>query len=172
MMFRRWRRARLTAEASEHVAAPAPRPSAAELRGEHIFELLHGKLSEFIGSSGEWTLVRRTDADSDRIFHAIVTHQIAAELTRSILDERENVAVVVPEGEQQLALDWEPAPLVVWAEPLGAHVANVETAEASAATQAADEAVAADEVAAEASDVQASAVEPSAVQAPQHARAA
>ncbi|MFK4728238.1 hypothetical protein ROT00_00980 [Agromyces mediolanus] len=126
MMFRRWRRTRLTAEASEHVAAPAPRPSAADLRGEQIFELLHGKLSEFIGSSGEWTLVRRTDADSDRIFHAIVTHQIAAELTRSILDERDNVAVVVPEGEQQLALDWEPAPLVVWAEPLGAHVAMPE----------------------------------------------
>ncbi len=77
MMFRRWRRTRLTAEASEHVAAPAPRPSAADLRGEQIFDLLHGKLSEFIGSSGEWTLVRRTDADSDRIFHAIVTHQIA-----------------------------------------------------------------------------------------------
>ncbi|WP_285463433.1 hypothetical protein [Agromyces sp. NBRC 114283] len=159
-MFRRWRRTRLTAEASEHVAAPAPRPSAADLRGEQIFDLLHGKLSEFIGSSGEWTLVRRTDADSDRIFHAIVTHQIAAELTRSILDERDSVAVVVPEGEQQLALDWEPAPLVVWAEPLGAHVATPEASDAAA------------EVGADAPAHGAEADEASAAQAPLHARAA
>ncbi|MGX5697873.1 hypothetical protein ACWKWP_16885 [Agromyces soli] len=119
-MFRRWRRARLAAQAAEHVAAPtpAPRQSAADLRGEHIFELLHARLSQFIGSDGEWALVRRSADDSDRIFHAVVTHQIAAELTRAILDERENVAVVVEEGEQQLALDWEPAPLVVWADPV------------------------------------------------------
>lgn len=166
MMFRRWRRTRLTAEASEHVAAPAPRPSAADLRGEQIFDLLHGKLSEFIGSSGEWTLVRRTDADSDRIFHAIVTHQIAAELTRSILDERDSVAVVVPEGEQQLALDWEPAPLVVWAEPLGAHVATPEASDADATSDAAAE------VGADAPAHGAEADEASAAQAPLHARAA
>lgn len=124
-MFRRWRRARLAAQAAEHVAAPtpAPRPSAADLRGEHIFELLHARLSQFIGSDGEWALVRRSEDDSDRIFHAVVTHQIAAELTRAILDERENVAVVVEEGEQQLALDWEPAPLVVWADPVAADAA-------------------------------------------------
>lgn len=168
MMFRRWRRTRLTAEASEHVAAPAPRPSAADLRGEQIFDLLHGKLSEFIGSSGEWTLVRRTDADSDRIFHAIVTHQIAAELTRSILDERDSVAVVVPEGEQQLALDWEPAPLVVWAEPLGAHVATPEASDADA--DATSDAAA--EVGADAPAHGAEADEASAAQAPLHARAA
>lgn len=136
-MFRRWRRARLAAQASEHVAAPtpAPRPTAADLRGEHIFELLHSKLSEFIGATGEWALVRRTDDDSDRIFHAVVTHQIAAELTRTILDERENVAVVVPEGEQQLVLAWEPAPLVVWAEPVAARETD-----AAADEQPADEA--------------------------------
>lgn len=166
MMFRRWRRTRLTAEASEHVAAPAPRPSAADLRGEHIFDLLHGKLSEFIGSSGEWTLVRRTDADSDRIFHAIVTHQIAAELTRSILDERDNVAVVVPEGEQQLALDWEPTPLVVWAEPLGAHVAMPAAPDTDATADPANES----EADAPADDTEAD--EASAAEAPLHARAA
>ncbi|GAA2462506.1 hypothetical protein [Agromyces soli] len=166
MMFRRWRRTRLTAEASEHVAAPAPRPSAADLRGEHIFDLLHGKLSEFIGSSGEWTLVRRTDADSDRIFHAIVTHQIAAELTRSILDERDNVAVVVPEGEQQLALDWEPTPLVVWAEPLGAHVAMPAAPDADAAADPMDE------TGADAPANDAETDEASDAQAPLHARAA
>ena len=118
-MFRRWRRrARLAAEAAAHAAAPAPRPTAADLRGEHLFELLNAKLAEFIGPGGSWALVRRTDDDTDRIFHAMLTHQIAAELTRTVLDEREAVAVVVPAEDAPLALSWEPAPLVVWAYPV------------------------------------------------------
>lgn len=119
-MFRRWRRARLAAQASAHAAAPAPapRPTAADLRGEHIFELLNARLSEFIGPGGGWSLVRRSDGDTDRIFHAMLTHQIAAELTRAILDERDSVAVVVPAGEESMALGWEPAPLIVWADPV------------------------------------------------------
>ncbi|RXZ50944.1 hypothetical protein ESP57_03915 [Agromyces fucosus] len=125
-MFRRWRRARLAAQASAHVAAPTPHPSAADLRGEHIFELLNSRLSEFIGPGGGWSLVRKSDGDTDRIFHAMLTHQIAAELTRAILEERDSVAVVVPAGEETLALGWEPAPLIVWADP-------VETAQPEAA---------------------------------------
>ena len=117
-MFRRWRRARLAAQASAHVAAPTPHPSAADLRGEHIFELLNSRLSEFIGPGGGWSLVRKSDGDTDRIFHAMLTHQIAAELTRAILDERDSVAVVVPAGEETMALGWEPAPLIVWADPV------------------------------------------------------
>jgi hypothetical protein len=117
-MFRRWRRARLAAQAAAHAALPAPRQSAADLRGEHIFELLNAKLSEFIGPSGSWSLVRRTDGDTDRIFHAMLTHQIAAELTRSILEERDAVTVVVPAGEESLALSWTPSPLVMWADPV------------------------------------------------------
>jgi len=119
-MFRRWRRARLAAQASAHVAAPTPHPSAADLRGEHIFELLNSRLSEFIGPGGGWSLVRKSDGDTDRIFHAMLTHQIAAELTRAILDERDSVAVVVPAGEETLALSWEPSPLIVWADPVEA----------------------------------------------------
>ncbi len=109
-MFRRWRRARLAAQAAAHAAAPKPRATAADLRGEHLFELLNARLSEFIGPNGAWSLVRRTDADTDRIFHAMLTHQIAAELTRTLLDERESVAVVVPAEDEPLALSWEPAP--------------------------------------------------------------
>ncbi|MFF2387244.1 hypothetical protein [Agromyces sp. NPDC058104] len=136
-MFRRWRRARLAAQASAHAAAPAttpPRPTAADLRGEHIFELLNARLSEFIGQGGGWSLVRRSDGDTDRIFHAMLTHQIAAELTRAILDERDSVAVVVPAGEESMALGWEPAPLIVWADPVAeeaADAAPVADAEAS-----------------------------------------
>lgn len=117
-MFRRWRRARLAAQASAHAAAPTPRPTAADLRGEHLFELLNAKLAEFIGPGGTWSLVRRTDDDTDRIFDAMLTHQIAAELTRTVLDEREAIAVVVPAEDEPLALSWEPAPLVLWADPV------------------------------------------------------
>ncbi|MFC9559170.1 hypothetical protein [Agromyces sp. NPDC056965] len=131
-MFRRWRRARLAAQASAHVAAPTPRPSAADLRGEHIFELLNSRLSEFIGPGGGWSLVRKSDGDTDRIFHAMLTHQIAAELTRAILDERDSVAVVVPAGEETLALGWEPAPLIVWADPVETAVPTEAVAEAVA----------------------------------------
>ncbi|WP_308799435.1 hypothetical protein [Agromyces silvae] len=118
-MFRRWRRrARLEAEATPIAATAAPRPSAADLRGEHIFELVNTKLAEFIGANGQWALVRRTPEDTDMIFDAVVTHQIASEVTRTILDERETVAVVVPEGEDTMALSWNPSPLVLWAEPV------------------------------------------------------
>jgi hypothetical protein len=48
----------------------------------------------------------------------MLTHQIAAELTRTVLDEREAVAVVVSAEDAPLALSWEPAPLVVWADPV------------------------------------------------------
>jgi hypothetical protein len=117
-MFRRWRRARLAAQASAHAAAPTPRPTAADLRGEHLFELLNARLAEFIGPGGTWSLVRRSDDDTDRIFDAMLTHQIAAELTRTVLDEREAIAVVVPAEDEPLALSWEPAPLVLWADPV------------------------------------------------------
>ncbi|UOE45451.1 hypothetical protein [Agromyces larvae] len=117
-MFRRWRRARQAAQAAHHVAPTAARPTtAADLRGEHIFELLNAKLGEFLGPGGGWSVVRRSDGDTDRIFHAMLTHQIAAELTRAILEEREQVAVVVDSDDMSMVLGWEPAPLVVWAEP-------------------------------------------------------
>ena len=131
-MFRRWRRrARLEAEAAP-IVAPAPRASAADLRGEHIFELVNTKLAEFIGANGQWALVRRTPEDTDMIFDAVVTHQIASEITRTILDERETVAVVVPEGEDTMALSWNPSPLVLWAEPVREAEPALERASAEA----------------------------------------
>ena len=94
-MFRRWRRARLAAQASAHAAAHTPRQTSADLRGEHLFELLNAKLAEFIGPGGTWSLVRRS-LETPTDLHAILTHQIAADLTRTVLDERDAVAVVCP----------------------------------------------------------------------------
>ncbi|GAA2027167.1 hypothetical protein GCM10009819_08160 [Agromyces tropicus] len=146
-MFRRWRRARLAAQAAAHTApAPSPRATAADLRGEQIFELVNARLSRFIGPDGQWSLVRRSAEDSDHIFQSMLTHQIAAEVTRAILEEREQVAVVVPAEEASLALSWSPAPLVVWADPVDA-VDPVETDETDAATPAAEPVLVADVVA-------------------------
>jgi hypothetical protein len=136
-MFRRWRRARLAAQAAAHTAASAPRPTAADLRGEHIFELVNAKLSQFIGPAGQWSLVRRRPDDTDAIFHAMLTHQIAAEVTRTLLEERETVAVIVPADEQTLALSWTPAPLVVWADPVELDVDASDTSDAQIESDAA-----------------------------------
>jgi hypothetical protein len=137
-MFRRWRRARLAAQAAAHTApaAPSPAATAADLRGEHIFELVNARLSRFIGPEGEWSLVRRGGDDTDRIFQAMLTHQIAAEVTRVILEEREQVAVVVPADES-------PAPLVMWADPVDLGAGASVTDAASADDHADDALVAA-----------------------------
>lgn len=127
-MFRRWRRAKSAAHASP---APVPRPSAADLRGEHIFDLVYSRLAEFIGPRGQWSLVRRETGDTDAIFHAMLTHQIAAAVTRTMLEEREQVAVVVPEGAEPVAMSWTPAPLVVWADPVAADDAASDPAPAT-----------------------------------------
>ncbi|HET8950899.1 MAG TPA: hypothetical protein VFN44_10320 [Solirubrobacteraceae bacterium] len=99
---------------------------------------MNAKLSQFIGPAGQWSLVRRQPDDTDAIFHAMLTHQIAAEVTRTLLEERETVAVIVPADEQALALSWTPAPLVVWADPVELDVvASDDLSDADAATDAA-----------------------------------
>ncbi|MGR0219479.1 hypothetical protein [Agromyces sp. ZXT2-6] len=144
-MFRRWRRARLAAQAAAHTApaAPSPAATAADLRGEHIFELVNARLSRFIGPEGDWSLVRRGDDDTDRIFQSMLTHQIAAEVTRAILEEREQVAVVVSADEASLALTWSPAPLVMWADPVD--VGDVPVGDGVGSTDAAGDAEHADD---------------------------
>lgn len=144
-MFRRWRRARLAAQAAAHTApaAPSPAATAADLRGEHIFELVNARLSRFIGPEGDWSLVRRGGDDTDRIFQSMLTHQIAAEVTRVILEEREQVAVVVPADEASLALSWTPTPLVMWADPIDLGVDGTVTDAAGDAERADDALVAA-----------------------------
>lgn len=145
-MFRRLLRRRAAAAQPAPAPAPAPAP-VAELTGEQIFEQLYARLDRFIGAAGEWTLVRREPGDTDHIFHAVITHQIAAELTRGVLVERD--AVVEPAGAEPIAMSWTPAPLVVWADPNDAelrdddeqHDADVNAADANSSEQHADTAL-------------------------------
>ncbi|QTX04340.1 hypothetical protein [Agromyces archimandritae] len=140
-MFRRLLRRKAAAQA----AAPAPAHAPlADLNGEQVFEQLYARLVRFIGPDGDWSLVRRSGEDTDRIFQAMLTHQIAADLTRAMLAERD--AVVAPAGAEPIAMSWNPAPLVVWAEPVDAGAALdtgiaalTEGAEAAEAAELADE---------------------------------
>ena len=102
-------------------AVPVIQPLAAELSGEQIFELLHSKLAEIIGTGGQWTLVPRRSDDTDVIFHGMMAHQIAASLTGLLRAQDAALSCeTAPSGESALeptALSWTPAPISVWAEP-------------------------------------------------------
>jgi hypothetical protein len=102
-MFRRRR------QTAPVLLAPAP-----ELSSEALFELINDKLTDIIGASGEWTLVRRADGDTDEIFHTMLSRQIAGELTRTVEDGRD--ALRNEPGTEPSALSWNPAPVAVWAE--------------------------------------------------------
>ncbi|GLI28542.1 hypothetical protein ARHIZOSPH14_27840 [Agromyces rhizosphaerae] len=121
-MFRRRRRRKARAAAAEA-------PKQITLTGEQVFDLLNARLAQFIGASGDWTLVRRTDDDTDGIFRAMVTHQIAAELTREILatqaDAHSTGDAEHAAATSEMALSWTPEPLVVWADPTDAAAADV-----------------------------------------------
>lgn len=103
--------------------APAPVP---ELSDEQIFELLHGKLAELVGATGQWTLVPRRSDDTDVIFHGLKAGQIATMLSGILATEKAILRGEMGLGESALrdkdaaeptALSWTPAPISVWAEP-------------------------------------------------------
>ncbi|MDY7555949.1 MULTISPECIES: hypothetical protein [unclassified Cryobacterium] len=86
-----------------------------ELSDDEVFDLFHGELSRLIGEQGLWTLVPRSPADTDVIFHGLKARQVAASLTsalRSATSELRGESVGEP-----AALSFTPAPITVWAEP-------------------------------------------------------
>lgn len=93
---------------------PVVAPSTPELTPEQVFDLLNSRLADVIGAHGSWTMVRRTDADTDGIFHAMLTHQIASDLTRALLAERS--ALRGEPAPEPAALSWIPQPITEWAE--------------------------------------------------------
>ncbi|MFC6355145.1 hypothetical protein [Luethyella okanaganae] len=120
--------------------APVVQTPVPELTNEQVFELLNGKLADLIGTHGQWTLVRRTSEDTDAIFHAMLTHQIAAELTRTVQAGR---AVLRGEhGAEPAALAWAPAPIALWTDSEAPDVAAaapaLEATPIDAATAATD----------------------------------
>ena len=96
-------------------AAPVIQVPIPELTDEQVFEALHAKLAEIIGANGHWTLVPRSDDDTDVIFHGLKAQQIATTLT-SILSTQ-TAELRGERTAEPTALSWTPAPISVWAEP-------------------------------------------------------
>jgi hypothetical protein len=68
------------------VAPPAPVPTPGiQLSEEQLFEKVRIRLDEHMGAHGDWTLVRRTDADTDAFFHDMAAFSLAREITTAIV---------------------------------------------------------------------------------------
>ncbi|MET0479938.1 MAG: hypothetical protein ABWZ69_01140 [Mycetocola sp.] len=65
-------------------AAPTPTPGI-RLSEEELFEKLRARIDAHMGAHGDWTLVRRTDADTDAFFHEMAAFSLARELTAAIV---------------------------------------------------------------------------------------
>ncbi len=68
------------------VAPPAPAPlTGVELTEEQLFEKIRARLDQQVGTNGDWTLVRRSDADTDTFFHEMAAFSLAREVTAAIV---------------------------------------------------------------------------------------
>ena len=67
-------------------APPAPVPvPGVELSEEQLFERIRERLDRHMGAQGDWTLVRRTTADTDTFFHEMAAFSLAREVTAAIV---------------------------------------------------------------------------------------
>lgn len=90
-------------------AAPVPVP---QLTDAQILELVHGKISELIGVSGEWTVTRRTADDTDAFFHSVLAQSVSVGIAAAITDARRRLEAGEAVSEPQHLADEavEPAP--------------------------------------------------------------
>ncbi|GAB3120986.1 hypothetical protein [Glaciibacter psychrotolerans] len=105
------------------IHAPVIQTALPELSDERVFELLHDRLAELIGATGQWTLIPRTADDTDVFFHALKAHEVATLLTTLLATEKAELR-----GERSVeptAFPWTPAPISVWVDPHTAPPASV-----------------------------------------------
>jgi hypothetical protein len=62
-------------------AAPVPQLSEAQ-----ILELVHEKVAELIGERGEWTVSRRSQDDTDTIFHSVLAKSVTLTIATALFD--------------------------------------------------------------------------------------
>jgi len=107
------------------IVTPAP-----QLSEERIFDVVHAQIAAAIGEHGEWTLARRTESDTDEIFHGVIAHSVATHVMEALRAAREQLtdaapsttegehaavtAVDVDEVDEPAAFGWQPAPITVW----------------------------------------------------------
>lgn len=68
------------------VAPPAPvQIPGVELSEEQLFEKIRSRLDQHLGAGGDWTLVRRSESDTDTFFHEMAAFSLAREITAAIV---------------------------------------------------------------------------------------
>lgn len=95
-MFGRRRR---NAAVIQAPVAPAP----PELSNAQVYQHLHAALAELVGADGAWTLVPRSDEDTDVIFHGLKAKEIAATLTELLAAETVRLRTEVPAAPANIA---------------------------------------------------------------------
>lgn len=126
-----------------HAAAEVPAAPTPQLTDARILELVQEKVDELIGENGEWTVSRRSEDDTDTIFHTVLAQSVSMSIAATIVEARRRVEAgehgavsaaqhrAAPEAdaekidetiveleaehdEQPAAFSWEPAPITVW----------------------------------------------------------
>ena len=69
-------------------AAAVPVAPVPQLTDAQILELVHIKVSELIGTNGEWTVIRRAHDDTDTIFHSILAQSVSVGIAAAIAEAR------------------------------------------------------------------------------------
>lgn len=102
-----------------HVAQVTTPPTP-QLSAEALFELVHSRVADFIGERGVWTVTRR-ETDADSLFHGMLAHSIAAQITDAISAEQA-LRASGEQSEHALAETskpgegWVPAPITMLAD--------------------------------------------------------
>ena len=136
-MFGRRRRApRTVPTSSATLASPAP-----SLTADQLHEIVRTRMAEFIGEHGDWTVVRRSQADTDTIFSDLLVDSVSREIAEAVVEASSPHAespgaraddasdrapshvrsdtTAAPTGDTgalESALESAGAPIVVWAE--------------------------------------------------------
>lgn len=116
-------------------AAEDSSASVPQLSDERIFKLVHEQLSAFIGEHGAWTVSRR-EVDEDALFHGILAHSVAAQITAAIAAEY-GIIVAAADAAPTTSDDepetrWVPAPITMFADlrrPVTGEVPSIGTRE-------------------------------------------
>ena len=118
----------------KHVAPVVTAPAVPQLTDELIFQAVQERLDGLFGEGGDWTVVRRSGEQADRIFHEVFIHSVAQTVTAGVTAARDSLETApgalaalraprapqaVPEPQEEdepAALSWRPAPITVWAD--------------------------------------------------------
>jgi hypothetical protein len=69
-------------------AAAVPAAPVPQLSEDTILQLVHEKVAELIGERGEWTVSRRSDEDTDTIFHTVLAQSVSLTIATALFEAK------------------------------------------------------------------------------------